>query len=136
MHRVCSIRIWRLALYPDHLKNWLLVFIIFLFFSCSSQPSHPYRLAICAMFKNEAPWLKEWILYHHEVLKVDHFYLYNNDSTDQYKEILQPFIDQQWVELIDWSSNTPSHQTYGTFMDAPWSSIQLGAYNDCLTQVH
>ncbi len=117
----------------------MVVFLLLFFFSsCArtsapiSTDSHPYRLAICAMFKNEAPWLKEWILYHHKVLGVDHFYLYNNDSTDQYKEVLQPFIDQQIVDLIDWSSDAPAHKTQGAFNDAPWVTTQIGAYNDCL----
>lgn len=99
--------------------------------SCSSS-HHIYRMAICAMFKNEAPWLKEWIDYHRNVLKVDHFYLYNNESTDQYQKILEPYIHQGIVELIDWDSSDPSHLAEGAFMDAPWSAAQLGAYNDCL----
>ncbi len=84
------------------------------------------------MFKNEAPWLKEWILYHHQILGVEHFYLYNNDSTDNYREVLQPFIDQHIVELIDWSSDDPTHHASGAYMDAPWSASQLGSYNHCL----
>jgi hypothetical protein len=55
------------------------------------------------MFKDEAPWLKEWISYHHNILGVEHFYLYNNDSSDDYREVLRPWIDQHIVELIDWS---------------------------------
>ena len=84
------------------------------------------------MFKDEAPWLKEWITYHHKVLGVDRFYLYNNESTDHYQEVLQPFIDQGIIELIDWDSSDHNHLAYGAFMDSPWSAAQLGAYNDCL----
>jgi hypothetical protein len=101
-------------------------------FSCSQRPNHPYRLAICAMFKNEAPWLKEWVLYHHKVLGVNRFYLYNNESSDNYKEVLKPFIDKGIVELIDWDSANPAHQAFGPFADFPWGPAQLGAYNDCL----
>lgn len=107
------------------------LFLLILLVGCGSS-SHQYRLAICAMFKNEAPWLKEWLSYHHGVLGVEHFYLYNNESTDNYLEVLQPFIDQGIVELIDWDSANPEHQAFGAFMDAPWSAAQLGAYNDCL----
>lgn len=106
-------------------------FLSLLFFSCSSSP-YSYRLAICAMFKNEAPWLKEWLAYHHKVLGVEHFYLYNNDSTDDYKDILGPFIDEGIVDLIDWSSADPGHALEGPFMDGPWIPMQIGAYNDCL----
>jgi hypothetical protein len=99
-------------------------------FSCSS--SHKHRLAICAMFQNEAPWLKEWISYHHKVLGVDHFYLYNNDSTDDFMKVLQPFVDNGCVELIDWSSNDPSHCASIVNICAPWDAAQVGAYTDCL----
>lgn len=109
-------------------------FCIFLIFCSCSSPPYAYRLAICAIFKNEAPWLKEWISYHRHVLNVDHFYLYNNESTDNYQEILKPFIDQGFVELIDWNSDDPNHLASGAFMDAPWSAAQLGAYNNCLRE--
>lgn len=90
---------------------------------------YPYEFAICAMFKNEAPWLKEWIAFHHDVLGFDHFYLYNNDSSDNYREVLRPFIEKGVVELIDWSSSDPSHRLGN---DILWYPYQIGAYNDCL----
>jgi hypothetical protein len=95
------------------------------------RPSTKYahEFAICAMFKNEAPWLKEWIVFHHDVLGFSHFYLYNNDSTDNYREVLQPFIEKGVVELIDWSSSDPSHRLGE---DPYWYPFQIGAYNDCL----
>jgi hypothetical protein len=106
---------------------WL---FIFLCVACSKQEQ---RLAICAMFKDEAPWMKEWIDYHHRVLGVCCFYLYNNDSSDQYLSVLQPYISEGLVKLIDWSSSDPTHEA-GTMRDAPWYAAQVGAYNDCLKQ--
>ena len=44
------------------------------------------------MFRNEAAYLKEWIEYHH-LAGVEHFWLYNNNSTDQWQDVLQPYID-------------------------------------------
>ncbi|MBR0260666.1 MAG: glycosyltransferase family 2 protein [Selenomonadaceae bacterium] len=40
-----------------------------------------YDLAIVAILKNEGRYLKEWLDYHLSA-GVDHFYLYDNDSTD------------------------------------------------------
>src|SRR3989338_10230517 len=114
------------------MRWWICSILCFISLSCSS--SHQYSLAICSMFKNEAPWLKEWITYHHNVLKVDHFYLYNNDSTDDFATVLQPFIDQGLVELINWPSND-LHQSFTKFLppdDAHWAPSQLAAYDDCL----
>lgn len=61
-----------------------------------------YNIAICAIFKNEAPFLREWVEYH-LLIGVEHFYLYDNFSDDNFKEILQPYLDDGSVTLIDWS---------------------------------
>lgn len=106
-------------------------FLLLLILTACSSP-YPHRLAVCAIFKNEAPWIKEWLTYHRDVLGVSKFYLYNNESTDDYKAVLGPFIEEGVVELIDWDSRNPTHLAYGAFMDAPWCPAQLGAYNDCL----
>lgn len=60
-----------------------------------------YKISICAIFKNEASYLKEWLEYY-LLLEVDHFYLYNNNSTDSYQEVLKPYIDKGIVTLIEW----------------------------------
>lgn len=60
-----------------------------------------YTLAICAIFKNEADFLKEWIEYH-LLIGVDHFYLYNNFSDDNYLEVLSQYQDKGCITLIDW----------------------------------
>lgn len=62
---------------------------------------------ICAIFRNETLYLKEWILFH-DIVGVSKFYLYNNFSDDNYLEVLQPFIDRGLVELIEWPHPKPS----------------------------
>lgn len=61
-----------------------------------------YSFSICTCFKNESSNLKEWIEYH-KLIGVDHFYLYNNNSTDDYKKILKPYIEEGSVTLIEFS---------------------------------
>ena len=36
-----------------------------------------YDVTLCAIFRNEALFLKEWIDYH-RTIGIEHFYLYNN----------------------------------------------------------
>ncbi len=62
---------------------------------------YQHTVAICSVFKDEAPWLKEWIEYH-KMLGVTHFRLYNNESSDNYLEVLFPYIENGDVVLIDW----------------------------------
>lgn len=59
------------------------------------------KLSICAIFRNEALYLKEWIEYH-KLVGVEHFSLYNNESDDAYLQVLRPYIQQGEVTLIDW----------------------------------
>ncbi len=49
-------------------------------------------LSITAVLQNEAPYIKEWIEYH-RLVGVERFYIYDNESTDNVKEILKPYID-------------------------------------------
>ncbi len=60
-----------------------------------------YQVAICALFQNEGRFLREWIEYH-LLIGVDHFYLFDNLSTDRFKETLEPYIAEGIVELFDW----------------------------------
>lgn len=76
-----------------------------------------YYVSICAIFKNEGKYLKEWIDYH-LVAGVEHFYLYNNFSDDNYKKILDPYVKAGIVTLTEW----------------PVEHGQRSAYNDCVVK--
>ena len=60
----------------------------------------PY-LAVCSMFQNEAPYLKEWIEFH-TLVGVERFYLYDNNSTDGGREVLDPYVEAGFVVVHDW----------------------------------
>ncbi len=53
-------------------------------------------IAIVAIIKNEAPYIKEWIEYH-RLIGINKFYIYDNESTDNLKTILQEYIDKEIV---------------------------------------
>jgi len=80
----------------------------------SSKPSkYKYEVAACMIFQNESFFMKEWIEYH-KMIGVQHFYLFNNGSTDNYLEILQPYIESGLVELHQspgHSQNQSQHNT-------------------------
>lgn len=87
-------------------------------FANSPKNSYKFDLAVCAIFKNEAPYLKEWIEYH-KIVGVQHFYLYNNESSDDYLEVLASYLADGSVELVNW--NEPNFQFSGqkkAYMDA------------------
>ena len=72
-------------------------------------------LSVCAIAKNEGPYFEEWIEWHlaHGVEK---FYIYDNESTDDTREILEPYIRLGIVEYKYW----------------PGRKQQLAVYDDCL----
>lgn len=82
-----------------------------------------YLLSVCAVFKNEAKFLKEWIEYH-QLIGIDHFYLYNVASKDRSISVLQPYIKKGLVTLINWY-DLPSREKD----DSTWAlALQIPAY--------
>src|ERR1043166_6932935 len=69
-----------------------------------------YPLAACLIFKNEAVYLKEWLDFH-RLVGVEKFFLYNNASEDNYKTVLQPYIEKGIVALHDFPMAPPNAQT-------------------------
>jgi len=55
-------------------------------------------LGVSAIFKDEAPYLEEWLRFY-ELVGVEHFYLYNNDSSDAFADVLAPWIASGKVTL-------------------------------------
>jgi len=74
-----------------------------------------YNVSICAIFRQEAVYLKEWIEYH-KIVGVQHFYLYNNFSEDNYNQVLAPYVERGEVTLTEW----------------PVEQGQIAAYRDCV----
>lgn len=86
--------------------------IVFFFYNPQRKPSK-YNVSICAIFKDEGYYLREWIEFH-KLIGIEHFYLYNNNSKDNYLEVLEPYVNDGVVTLIDW----------------PYKQAQLDSYLD------
>ena len=76
---------------------------------------YPFYLTLCAIAKNEGRYLQEWIEYH-KMLGVEKFFIYDNESADNTREVLQPYIDTNLVK-------------YCYF---PGKKMQLKAYANCV----
>jgi len=86
-----------------------------------------YKLAVCAIFQNEARFLKEWIEYY-LMLGVEHFYLCNHKSQDNCQEVLQPYVDRGLVTLVQSTRDTQN-------TECGHVANQLGYYNTILEEV-
>lgn len=111
--------------FKDSYKYYLLMFInpfreiyynikYFLFGPKSRNNDAKYNVSLCAIFKDEGPYLKEWIEFH-KIVGVEHFYLYNNKSNDNYLEVLTPYIKEGLVTLKDWPKPQSQMEAYDDF---------------------
>jgi hypothetical protein len=64
-------------------------------------------------------YLKEWLDFHLRI-GIEYFYLYNNNSTDNFQDILRPYEIDNKATVICW----PIHK----------GQTQLLAYNNCLAE--
>lgn len=92
----------------------ILFSIIFILSRTPKRKDAKYYVSICAIFKDEARYLEEWIEYH-RLVGADHLYLYNNFSSDNYQKILKPYIEEGYVTLVEW----------------PYELAQIPAYQHC-----
>ena len=79
------------------------------------KKKYEFYLTLCAIAKNEGSYLEEWIEYH-KMLGVEKFFIYDNESTDNTLEILQPYIKSNLVEYCYY----------------PGKKMQLKAYANCV----
>ena len=59
-------------------------------------------LSVCAIYRDEAPYLREWIEFH-RLVGVEKFFLYNDRSKDAHLEVLEPYVEDGTVTLHDWT---------------------------------
>lgn len=75
----------------------------------------PVYLSVLAIVRNEGLYIKEWLDYHIS-MGVEHFYIYDNESTDNLYELLEPYIKNSLVTYNFWKGEVQ----------------QIPAYNDAI----
>ncbi len=88
--------------YKKHFKRY---------FKQEDSLSFKYDLSAVLIIKDEASYLQEWIEYH-KLVGIDHFYIYDNESTDNIKEILKPYIKSKVVDYIFWPGKLQQKPAY------------------------
>lgn len=97
-------------------------------YSKNCEGSRKCSIAVCAIFKDEGPYLKEWIEYY-QLIGVKRFYLYNNCSKDNYLEVLQPYIEKGIVQLFD----VPFDSTPYRDLAKTHNFVQVRCYNHAIS---
>lgn len=81
------------------------------------ETSYKHEIAMVSISKNEGPYIKEWIEFH-KLVGFTKFYFYDNESEDNTREVLKPYIDEGVVEY--------------TLIEG--KGKQLDAYNDAIAK--
>jgi len=77
------------------------------------------------MYRDHADYLREWIEFH-RLVGVERFFLYDNESRDDHRDVLAPYVERGIVVIHDWP--TPASVERGV----PWGLI--AAFDDCLAK--
>ena len=67
----------------------------------------PY-LAACTIYRDAADYLAEWIEFH-RLFGVERFFLYDNGSVDDHRDVLAPYVAEDVVVVHDWSMPFVGH---------------------------
>ena len=75
----------------------------------------PDYLSLAAIVRNEGSYLREWLSYH-RLIGVDRFYIYDNESHDDTRKLLEPWIERGLVN----------------YRYVPGSRMQIPVYSDAI----
>lgn len=71
-------------------------------------------LCVCAIFKDEEPYLDEWVAYH-RIIGADHFVLYDNGSSDGGPSRLLSGDLREYVTIVPWPLRPGQQRAYEHF---------------------
>jgi hypothetical protein len=78
---------------------------------------HQRYLTLATMIKNQRRWIREWVEFH-IMIGVEHFIIYDNESTDLPFEILEPYVEQGLVTYVIWPPKSiPPPKNFKTGLD-------------------
>lgn len=89
-----------------------------------------YKLAIAAIAKNESEYIEEWLAFH-KIIGVKCVFLYDNDSTDNMKDFIQPYIDEGFVVYNTYPGKCKQIEAYNDALKRYGSQCKYLAYIDC-----
>jgi len=84
-----------------------------------------HYLSICAVYRNEGPYIREWLAFH-RLMGVEHFYLYNDRSEDDgHREAMAPYAETGLITQHEWPDCLPPEVSVG-------DAFQCAVYQHCI----
>jgi Glycosyl transferase family 2 len=114
----------------------------------ATSTSTAQQICVIGIFRNEAPYIIEWIA-HHRLLGIRQFYIADNDSDDGSRQILRKLEETGYCKWIPWKTDSkvkpqlpayrellsmvPEITDWVAFLDAdeyiwPTSDVKLGKF--------
>ncbi|MCR4902018.1 MAG: glycosyltransferase family 92 protein [Butyrivibrio sp.] len=75
------------------------------------KKTYKYDYGIVACVKNETPYIKEWLEYY-RILGVKKFYIFDNESNDNFKEYIKDYIDKGIVDYTFFAGKGKQYDMY------------------------
>ncbi len=104
--------------YKKHIRKILINASLFTLFKVlyhqkewDKQTNFKYYLSLVLCVKDEADYILEWIEYY-LLQGVEHFYVYNNNGTDNTEELLKPYIDKGIVTWHVYPGKSKQREIY------------------------
>ncbi len=107
------------------IRRSLLDFKVPLYQSAGNQ--YAFQISAACVINNEARFLKEWLDFH-ILIGIEHFFLFNNRSTDDYFDVLAPYVKQGIVDIINWDT--------GSATGDQWIYLEAEALSSALRLAH
>jgi hypothetical protein len=88
------------------------------------ESNQKFYLSVVATVRNEDIYLSEWIEYN-LLMGVQHFYIYDNESSDNTKEVLKPYVEKGLVTYIYYPGEDKQIEIYNVALknfgsDSTW----------------
>lgn len=118
------------------------IFILLLFRACffmwksrfynskMGKRIYKFHLTIVAIAKNESDYISEWLAYH-KLQGVEKVFLYDNDSTDNMREVLKPYIMDGFVEYNEIHGKYKQFEAYTNAINRYGHFAKYMAFIDC-----
>jgi hypothetical protein len=68
-------------------------------------------LSVCAIYRDEAPYLEEWLEFH-RLVGVERFFLYDNESSDDHATVLAPYVSEGVAVVHHWPEHPAQKEAY------------------------
>ena len=96
----------------------------------STRLGSPPAVAVCTMVRNSCSQLFSWVAFHHQ-LGVSNFTIYDVDTQDCSREVLEDFVAAGIVEMVAWPGDGVQRMSSPAFSNAsvcvrPWGFDNKG----------